>query len=771
MLANLLTLRRMSAAILGIAALSAGANGATVAADKFHQAYFLEHEKGDFAAACKLYEEVAADSGAAGELRDQVKSRLAACREELATQDLAKLMPAESVVYVELSKPGAKLTALLGKLGLLADSAPLPKEITRRVAISPTLLKQLVGIRGAAVALTGFDPFKQKPMGVAVIHPGDVELFRGLIETALPSSGKALEPIGGFPTYDLEGQAIVTLTSRLVIVSPDRAQIEAVLRRMGGTEKGSLAGTPALNAARAGKPDSAFTYFVNAKPMIPLLKGAMAASPASNQQVALIQALLDPDSLQSVTGRFDFGGEGLFLDLALRLDDVHHNLLYNFLRTPAINAETLKSVPEGVAAMVVTTLNDPVSGKAMAAQSGAAGTPIVTALDLGRELFSNMTTVAIYAMPSEESQSQSGPPIPDLGAVITVNDPAKSQALWLQALGIASLATGATGMEGATLDLDGASVRTFAFTNGPTIHFAVLGNDVLVTTSRAAMSQSIRAKKQGRSVLADSAFRSSLSRITENTTRAVLVHAGRFAAIAKQSMPASELEEIAPILSALSDTSAAIVLDHSAGLLRFTAQMTGVPNVGELVARKLTQEHAADEQRAELGRMMKQKNWDEALAAIEARATADARTKDKPDAELARKKFHVLAVGKKDQSAALAAGERYCELAKNNATALNNFAWALLTEAQYGHAYNELALKCSKRSNELTNLENWRFVDTLALARFDTGDRTGAMETEKKAIKLCDDDDGAAEMKKTLARFEAAGEKQKVADKSTGGTD
>lgn len=764
--ANPVSLRRISAAMLAIACLSTGAAAATVAADKFHQAYFLEHEKGDFTAACKLYEEVAADSGVSGDLRDQVKSRLAACREELATQDLAKLMPAESVVYVELNKPGEKLSALLGKLGLLADGAPLSKEITRRVAISPTLLKQLIGVRGAAVALTGFDPFKQKPMGVAVIHPGDVDLFRGIIETALPSSGKALEPIGGFPTYDIEGQAVVTLTSRLVIVSPDRAQIEAVIRRMNGAEKGSLAGTPALNAARAGKADSVFTYFVNAKPMIPLLKGAMAASPASNQQVALVQALLDPDSLQSITGRFDFGGEGLFLDLALRLDDAHHNLLYNFLRTPAINAETLKSVPEGVAGLIVTTLNDPVSGKAVAAQSGAAAAPIVTAMDLGRELFSNITTIAAYAMAPDDSKSQGGPPLPDLGVVITVNDPAKSQALWLQALGIASLATGASGMEGATIDLDGASVRTFTFTNGPTIHFAVLGNDVLVTSSRTAMSQSLRAKKQGKSILADSAFRSSLSRVTENTTRAVLVHAGRLAAIAKRSVPANELEEIAPILTALSETSAALVLDHSAGLFRFTAQMTGVPNVGELVARKLTQEHAADEQRAELGRMIKQKKWDEALAAI------DARAKDGPDAELTRKKFHVLAVGTKDVVAAQAAGEQYCDLAKNNATALNNFAWALLTESQYGHTYNELALKCSKRSNELTNLESWRFVDTLALAKFDTGDRAGAIETEKKAIKLCDDDeDGAAEMKKTLARFEAAGEKQKIADKSNAGTE
>lgn len=763
---TLWTLRRTVLAVLGVAALIPAAPAATVAADKFHHAYYLEHEKGDFAAACKLYEEIAADSSASSELREQVKPRLAACREEIATQDLAKLMPAECIVYMELNRPGEKLGALLSKLGLLADGTPLSKEVTRRVAISPTLVKQLVGIRGAAVGLTGFDPFKQKPTGVVVIHPGDVELFRGLIETALPSGGKSLEPIAGFPTYDVEGEAVVTLTSRLVILSADRAQIEGVVRRLGGTEKGSLAGTPALNAARAGKSDSAVTCFINAKAMIPLVKGVMAASPASNQQLSMVQALLDPDSLQSLTGRFDFGSDGLLLDLALRMDEAHHNLVYNLLRTPAINAETLKCVPEGAAGVAISTLNDPATGKALAAPSGAASTPIVTALDLGREVFSNITTMAVYAMPSDDAKSQGGSPIPDLGAVITVNDPAKSQALWLQALGIASLATGAGGMEGATLELDGVTVRTFAFTNGPTIHFAVVGNDVLVTSSRATMSASLRAKKQGKSILADNAFRSPLGKLNESTTRAVLLHAGRLASIAKRTIPAGEIEEITPVLNTLAETSAALVLDHSAGQFRFTAQVTGVPNIGELVARKLTQEQAQEEQRAELARMIKQKKWDDALAAIESQS------KGKPSAELTRKRFHVLAVGRKDVAAAQRAGEQYFELARNHATALNNFAWALLTDSQYDHAYNDLALRCSKRSNELTNLESWRFVDTLALANFDTGDHAGAIEAERKAIKLCDDDEeGLAEMKKALARFEAAAGRQKVADTSKNTTD
>ena len=88
---------------------------------------------------------------------------------------------------------------------------------------------------------------------------------------------------------------------------------------------------------------------------------------------------------------------------------------------------------------------------------------------------------------------------------------------------------------------------------------------------------------------------------------------------------------------------------------------------------------------------------------------------------------------------------------------LNSFAWALLTEDQYADSgeYDKLALRVSARSNELTDHKNWMFVDTLALARFRTGDVDEAVELEKKAIKLCGSCGGLGELKEVLARFEA----------------
>jgi len=105
------------------------------------------------------------------------------------------------------------------------------------------------------------------------------------------------------------------------------------------------------------------------------------------------------------------------------------------------------------------------------------------------------------------------------------------------------------------------------------------------------------------------------------------------------------------------------------------------------------------------------------------------------------------------REAARACAKAFLERAHDKATALNNFAWALLTEDQYDDAYTGLALKMSERSNELTKYENWAFLDTLALAKFKSGDAKTAVELEKKAIEHCGGR-GKAELEKALAKFE-----------------
>jgi hypothetical protein len=661
-------------------------------------------------------------------------------------------MPPDTLVYAELKNPGDQLTTLLEQLGLLAGTGPPAGQEGQRVAISPALVKELLGIGGAAVAVTGFDPFKQMPAGVLIFHPGDVEVIRGAIETGLPIGGTPVKPIRGYPTYDIEGQATVTLTSRLVVVSTQRPQIINVLRRLDGEETRSFADNEALADALQSRDDSLVFFCVNAKPIMPLLSGMMGVASSESQELAIAQALLDLNSLRSLVGHVGISDEGLFFETALRLDEGHRNLVYNFLRTARINPETVKCIPDGAAGFVVTALNESSSRYMPGAVAEGMEPPVVTAMDIGREIFANITGLAIYAVPPTGAPVPSGLPIPDVAAVFTVNDPARSKALWSLMLGVGSLAAGVTSsIEGAPVEIEGVSAYGYQFPEGVTVYFAAVDHNVWISPSKTAIAQSIAALHSGRSVLNDEVFGESVSGLSENTTLGVFVHPARCAQIVKQFVPPYEVAEIEPLLAAMADTVASMTIEHSDEILRVSGMVTGLPEVGPIVSEMYERERQRHDMHVRLSKARHSGDWGEALETIDALLG-----KQPGNVDLLCSRFDALATGKRDRAAALACGETILEGLNDSASALNSFAWALLTKERYQGAYAELARRMSLRSNELTSYKNWAFVDTLALAEFEIGNVERAVELERKCLDLCGKASGRAGVEKALARFEAA---------------
>ncbi|MCH8149287.1 MAG: hypothetical protein IH987_15100 [Planctomycetes bacterium] len=747
-------LQRVSVAVLASLAICTSA-WAQSAENKFYEGYFLEESTGDFAGAAALYDQVVADRGANANLKAKAQARLVRCKEELKCADFASLMPGSTIAYVELNEPGKKVQTLLKSLGLLRDGENAVDEGAKRFAVSAELIEAALGIRGAAVAITGIDLSTQEPMGVAVFHPGDVAVIRGLIESALPAGGKPVAPIGGFQTYHVENEVFVTLTSRLVVASPQRALVEGVVSRLSGQLADSLADNREMADVLKDRGSSLLFFCLNAKPIMPMINGMLAGAAQKNPEIAMARALLDPQSLRSLSGQFGVDADGIFLDLNLRLAKGHQNLVFNFLRMPAINRETLKSIPEGAAGFVVASLNE--ASSRFSANAAGDEAPIVTAMDIGRELFGNITGVALFALPPEGEKAAGGPPIPDAAAVLTVNDPSKTRALWTQILGIASLASGAGVVQGTTEQIEGVTAYRYSLPENITLYFATNGNDALIATSRSALSRSIAAKRSGRSVLTDAAFADRLSKMGPATVKAVLVHPGRCALIAKQFMSPDEVAEMEPFVAMMTDTMFGLFVEHSEGSLRFSAHLSGLPDIGPLIAAKFEQEEARHRAEAKLAGAIKGKKWDEAVAMIDGRLAERG-----PSADLTWKKFRVLAVGKKDRGAALACATELYEQIGDNANQLNTYAWYLVTRKKYGGQYNDLAVKFSQRSNDLTKNKNWMYVDTLARATFESGKTAEAIELQNKAIELSGGD-GWKDMKKSLARFEKATSETKLA--------
>jgi hypothetical protein len=745
-------LQGMGGGLLLLVAAIAPVAQAQSAESKFYQAYFLERERGDLAAAAAVYNEVATDRKADANLQAQARVRGQACEEELASADFAKLMPPNALAYVELSRPGGQLSRLLEMLGLLREDGTIVGDPERRLAISPELIRELLGIRGIAAAVTSFDPASEMPTGVAILHPGDINVIRGLIETALPAGGQIVEPIEGYPTFNIEGQVFVTLTQRLVIVSAQPLEIEGVIGRLKGEDPESLANNPALAEVMRQRDPSLLFFCVNFEPVMPLLNAGLAAAGTQSRELAMAQALLDLKSLRTLVGQMGVNDEGIYVDFALQLAEGHRNLAFQFMRMPAINPDTLKRIPAGAAGFFAGALNDPDSQYVAARTAGRDQPPPVTFLDIGREIFANIVSFAIFAVPADEQLAAGAPPIPPVAAVITVHDPVKSQALWSQMLGVGSLASGAGTLDGLKTEIAGVAAQRYIFPEGISIYLAHAGNDMLISPSKAAIASSLATLKGGQSILSDPAFAKNLKRLGPNATFALYAHPGRCVELAKPFMSPSDLAEAQPIVDLMTDTVASVVMEHSSNAFHFSTMVTGLPDIGPFVSKMITIEQQRDALQSQLRQARKHGQWDEALA------TVREMLKQQPDnLDLLQSEFEILATGLRDREAALVVAEKVFEAVRDNATLLNNYAWALLTEeGKFGDDYAVLALKLSQRSNELTNHQNWRFVDTLALAFFKTGDAAQAVEMEKKALALCGDGPGRKDVEVALQRFQAA---------------
>jgi peroxiredoxin len=110
-----------------------------------------------------------------------------------------------------------------------------------------------------------------------------------------------------------------------------------------------------------------------------------------------------------------------------------------------------------------------------------------------------------------------------------------------------------------------------------------------------------------------------------------------------------------------------------------------------------------------------------------------------------------------DQKKSLAAlGERALTLCSKtkNAVFLNNFAWMIMKDESIKERDLELALRAAKTAYDLSEGKVLPVVDTYAWALFENGRVAEAIEMEKQALRVCEDEEQRAEVRRTLQLFE-----------------
>jgi hypothetical protein len=566
----------------------------TPAETEFQRGYYLQTHEHDLDGAERAFEKVAADESAPDAIRREARERLSQIREDRAAADLARLMPPDALAYVELREPGVHLGRLVQMLGLLPRSGedhpplPAPPSETRerfalpeRFAISPALIAELQKFGGVAAAVTSFEE-RSGPMGVVIVRPGESDLVRGLIETAVQVLPPA-EPVHGFPTWRLLKDGWIVQTSRLFVISPLREEVEAAVDRLNDPELDNLSRRSAIREFDARRSDSLLFAYVNGQKVIERVY----QSPRLQDDLRFTRVLLDLEHLKSLTASVGTTDTGVHAEIRLDLAEGHRSLPYALVHTAPLSRRSLECVPAGIAGLALVGLNPARQGPA--AERGESQT--LSAMDLGREVFENIEELALFVLPATAAVVEHSP-IPEMGLVISSRDPQKSEALWTQLLTLPA-ALAAPHVQGPfDVTLDGHAGKEYRFRDAPAVVLVRLADRGVIVGTRAAVSAAVAACRNGESLSRDAAFQPLLEELTPTSSKAILVDVARAVGVAASSARGRQAEDFQTAERLLEGLRVSLVADEGPNTLAVRLQASGLPDVPTIVRTLLERERS-----------------------------------------------------------------------------------------------------------------------------------------------------------------------------------
>jgi hypothetical protein len=576
----------LSAILLAIATVHA-ASAQEASQREFERGYFLQTNQHDLAGASEAFEKVVADANAPASLRATAKTRLDQCREDLAACDFARLMPAETIAYVEITRPGRHIERLLRMTGLVRDPVAPPVDSESQgvslgnglffpndFSVSPALLGELNKLNGVAAALTSMDVENESMRGVVVLNPGNDNFLRGQIETAVqlltPDS-----PIDGFKTYQIENEVWVTMTSRLVILSDSRETIAGTVTRLKQRDAKSLASNEQFQRCRADGGDALLFAYVSGQKLIDQF-----GSQLSFQEMVIARIALDLDHLESLTALVSTTDNGIRLEGHLNLASGHHNLAYGLIQTAPLTRRSLTYVPAGTAAVALLGLD---SSDALARDTDRSGGQAVSMIGFGREIFGNMSEIALFVLPAADD-ARNGPPIPEIGLVLAVKDVTKTEALWSQLLALPSL-FGAPGTKAPrNISIHGQSGKIYTFPDAPPIALVRVKDQAVIAGTEAAVRAAVAAGETASGICQDATFEPLVSRLGSTGSKVVLADAGRLLQTAASCQPSGrQAQELMMIGALLKDLRLFAVSEEGPTRLSLRVEAMGLPNVPEII--------------------------------------------------------------------------------------------------------------------------------------------------------------------------------------------
>jgi len=119
--------------------------------------------------------------------------------------------------------------------------------------------------------------------------------------------------------------------------------------------------------------------------------------------------------------------------------------------------------------------------------------------------------------------------------------------------------------------------------------------------------------------------------------------------------------------------------------------------------------------------------------------------------------YYRAVTGKSDASTSEALAKKLEALSSDDAEALNQIAWTLLTDENIKHRNLKLAMKMARAAVDASAGKDASVLDTYARALFDTGEVAEAVNQQQRAVNLCDDANKKSELEATLQSYQKTG--------------
>ncbi|MEM8678538.1 MAG: hypothetical protein AAGF97_04190 [Planctomycetota bacterium] len=486
--------------------------------------------------------------------------------------DFAQLMPESTLVYVELQEPANHVEQLVSAMGLMGPREERDEEavtihlddgfvLSSDFRISPSLLAEMKRVRGAAISLSA--PFKNhEPVPLVVVDPGKSSLLRGLMETGIQVVPKA-EAIGGYATYHhAEGNFWCVQTKTLFVASSDRDHLEEAIQRARGRASSLVDNETFAKRRRECKDALLFAYADGpniVEHVVPQVGG----------DVAIARAVLDLDHLQCATAMISSTDSGAKAELRISMDENHNSLAYGMIRTVPFRQDIFRNVPGSAALVAAIGVNPPLKIEGASSQH-------ITAMDIGREFFANLSEVAMFVLPSIASPQQEAP---NFGFVVKANDAEKSESLWSQLLALPAMVGSDDGPRVEEIRVDGRSGHRYVFDDDdiPEMEMVRLDDATMVFGTEDAVAAVLNLDGRKDSILNDEGLADAIKDAPAHASKAIFAQVGRMAQLAAQIEKGSDAQQLAMISQVLKHTKVVVVSDEAPDQLTVQVEASELP--------------------------------------------------------------------------------------------------------------------------------------------------------------------------------------------------